>query len=316
MVCGKKWRTCECAWFNYDTSESDRLQHIHVPREPFVGREAAEVPLSPHRIVRPGLGSGPRPQHRSFEEEMRRRRLQEQSDAELARRLQASHAFGDEHEDDYLGGFGEVHGIGNAAGHFMNEDYRPRPRNFVVPQPPPPHAPTIPSLEPSALGRAPPGDYIQGVNRMRGVRATSLNRLAERFNKDGRQSAAHRPPALPTSQTMPLPVMTPATGLAYGSTTSVLPMRRHTGGGTYIEELPSRSGVTRCVERVTASGRTKRPVVYDEPEEMTLSKGSGVREEPEAPTSAMAGLTDGLKGRFRVHEWRDHVPFGNSPDHP
>lgn len=308
MICGSRWRTCECAWFNYDTVESDRLQHMRVPREPFGGRLAAEVPLSPQREVRSG-GSGLQPRPRSYEEEMRMRRLQEDSDAAYARRLQAMHDFGDEREDDYVGGFGGIHGIGNAAGHFMNEDFRPRPRNPVVPQPPPPHAPAIP-LEPPAFDRAPPGDYIQGVNRARGVRATSLNRLADRFNPESRQSAAHRPPpALQTSQTMPLPVMTPAVGPALALGPTVLPMRRHTGGSdAYIEEIRPRTGGTRSVERVTASGRTKRPVIYGEPEEMSLRHGGVAREEPRA--SAMAGLTDGLKGRLRVDEWREHVSPG------
>lgn len=304
MICGSRWRSCDCPWFNYDTVESDRLQHMQIPREPFGGRPAAEVPLSPQRDVRPGAGSGLRPQPRSYEEEMRIRRLQEESDAAYARRLQAFHDFGDDREDDFVGGFGDVHGIGNAAGHFMNEDFRPRPRNLVVPQPPPPHAPTIP-LEPSPFDRAPPGDYIQGVNRARGVRATSLNRLADRFNPENRQSPAHRPPALQTSQTMPLPVMTSAVPPALAPGPTVLPMRRHTGvGDMYTEEIRPRTGGTRSVERVTVSGRTKRPVIYDEPEEMPLSKGT------DPPASAMAGLTDGLKGRLRVDEWREHVSPG------
>lgn len=282
---------------------------MQVPREPFGVRPAADVPLSPQRDARPGAGPGPRP--RSYEEELRIRRLQEESDAVYARRLQAFPDFGDEREDDFVGGVGGVHGIGNAAGHFMNEDYRPRPRNLVVPQPPPPHAPTIP-LEPSPFDRAPPGDYIQGVNRLRGVRATSLNRLADRFNPESRQSQTHRPPALPTSQTMPLPVMTPAVGPPLASGPTVLPMRRHTGGGdTYGDEIRPRTGGTRSVERVTASGRTKRPIVYDEPDEISLSKGAAVWEEPRA--SAMAGLTDGLKGRLRVDEWREHVSPGEPP---
>ena len=31
MLCGLKWRTCECPWFNYETVEADRLAHMHVP---------------------------------------------------------------------------------------------------------------------------------------------------------------------------------------------------------------------------------------------------------------------------------------------
>lgn len=310
MICGSKWRTCECAWFNYDTVESDRLEHMQVPREPFRGRPeaaAAEVPLSPRREVRSGAGYRPRLQPRSYEEEMRMRRRQEDSDAAFARRLQAM----DEREDDFVDGLGDIHGIGNAASHFMNEDFRPRSRKLVLPQPPPPpHASAIPP-EPPVFDRAPPGDYIQGLNRARGVRATSLNRLADRFNPESRQSAPHRPPpALQTSQTMPLPVMTPAIGPALAPGPAVLPIRRYTrGSDAYVEEIRPRAGGTRSAERVTASGRTtKRPVLYDEPEEMSFRKGGDPREEAQA--SAMAGLTDGLKGCRRVDEWREHVSPG------
>lgn len=285
--------------------ESDRLHHMQIPREPFGGRPAVEVPLSPQRDVRPGAGSGNRPPPRSYEEEIRYRRVQEENDAAYARRLQAFHDYGDEGEDDLIDGFGNIHGIGNAAGHFMNEDFRPRPRHVAAPQPPPPHAPAIP-LEPSAFDRAPPGDYIQGVSRLRGV---SLNRLADRFNPESRQSPAHRPPALQASQTMPLPIMTPAVGPPLASGPVMLPMRRHTGGGdVFTEEMRPRTGAMRSVERVTVSGRLKRPVVYDEPEEVHLSKGAVGQEEPRA--SAMAGLTDGLKGSLRVDEWRAHVSPG------
>lgn len=238
---------------------------------------------------------------------MRARQIQEESDAAYARRLQAFHDYGDEGEVDFVGGFGDTHGIGNAAGHFMNEDFRPRPRNIMVPQPPPPHAPAIP-LEPSVFERPQAGDYIRGVNRARGVRAGSLNRLADRFNPENRQSPVHRPPALPTSQTMPL-VMTPAVGSALASGPTALPMRRHTGGGDmYMEDNRPRTAGTRSVERVTMSGRTKRPVYYDEPEVMHTSEGAAYRDEPRA--SAMAGLTDGLKGHSRVDEWREYVSPG------
>lgn len=70
MICGLKWKTCNCPWFNYQAVENDRLQHMNVPRRvPFVG-------------VAP-----PNPATR-YQEEMDRRREQERRDENLARRMQ------------------------------------------------------------------------------------------------------------------------------------------------------------------------------------------------------------------------------------
>lgn len=321
MICGVRWKSCECPWFNYETVENDRLQHMQVPmavRDRFGGHPAVDVPPSPPREGRHGAGPGFRPGPQSYEEEMHIRQAQEERDEALARRLQSYPDFNEEREDDFIGGFGDMNAIGNAAGHFMNEDFRPRPR--VVSQQPPPHAPTIPT-DPPAFDRVQSGDYIQGVNRLRGVRASSMTRLAERFNPDLRQGSnrrspmTHAPPTLQTSQTMPLPVMTPALGPALAPGPVVMPTRRRKAeGDVYMEEMRPRSSGTRSVERVTASGRTTRPVVYTEPEEIAVPNATVTskkhRDSPRAKRSAMAGLTEGLKGRFRVDEWRAHVAPG------
>lgn len=300
-MCGDKWKSCTCPWFNYETVENDRLQHMQIPvpmRERFGGRPTVELPPSPQRESRPMLRTRPQ----NYEEELHLRRLQEDpEEAYAARHLQNYRDYDDEREDDFLGSFGDINGIGNAGGHFMNEDFRLRPRNVIVPQPPPaPHPPTIP-LEPAPMfERAQTGDYIQGVNRARGVRANSLTRLADRFNADLRSGPSqHRvPPTLQTSATMPLPAMTPA--LAPGPQ-----IRRHT-----VEEVGTRS-----VER--PSGRITRPVVYDEPEEMFPPGGGGavrkqhMRESSSGPKqSAMAGLTGDGRYHGRVDEWLVYVGQG------
>lgn len=235
------------------------------------------------------------------------RRLQEEQDESLARRMQNYRDVDDAREEDFLSGFGEINGIGNAAGHFMNENFRPRPRNIAVPPPPPPPAPHPPtsSLEPAPTFERPQaGDYVQGVNRARGVRANSLTRLADRFNSDLRLSQNHRmPPTLQPSATMPLPTITPA--LAPGPQ-----IRRHTGTESGGGEVGIRS-----VER--PSGRITRPVVYDEPEEMALPKAMAgrkqqhVKDPPRTPRqSAMAGLTGDERYRGRVEEWMRYVGDG------
>lgn len=270
---------------------------IPVPiRERLGDRTTVELPPSPWREGRPVLRSRPQ----NYEEELTYRRLQEEQDEAYARRLQYSRPF----DDDLVGGFGDINGIGNAAGHFMNEDFRSRPRNIAVaPQPPPP--PPMP-LDPAPMVFERPqqaGDYVQGVNRARGVRANSMTRLADRFNADLRSSPtrpthAHRagpPPPLQKSATMPLPTMAPPP-LAPGP-----PARRHAA-----EEIGMRS-----VER--PSGRITRPVVYEEPEDIAPPQGMAVRKQhvkdpPRTPKqSAMAGLTGDERYRGRVDEWRRYV---------
>jgi hypothetical protein len=62
-----------------------------------------------------------RPRPNTYDEELNERRRQERMDAEIARRLQRVGINDD--ASDYQGGIGDIHGIGNGAGHFMNQDY-------------------------------------------------------------------------------------------------------------------------------------------------------------------------------------------------
>lgn len=261
------------------------------PRDnPRPARPTVELPLNPQREGQSG-GHGLRPQN--YGEEMLFRRIQQEQDERYARGLQDWRE--DERDDDFQEGFGDITSLGNAAGHFLNDDFRPRPRNIVVPQHHPPHAPAVPIETVPMFDRT---DYVHGVNRARGVRASSLTRLADRFN-------ARPPPPLPTAATMPLPNMTPAMGppgLAPGPQ-----IRRHT-----VE--PADIGA-RSVERPT--GRIVRPVIYDEPEEIMgaphpktvpMVRKQHVREPPKGPlSSALAGLTAGGSYKNRVHEWRMYV---------
>ncbi|TVY15626.1 E3 ubiquitin-protein ligase itt1 [Lachnellula arida] len=120
MICGLKWKSCNCPWFNYDVVEADRLQHMRVP-EPARNEEA---PPPPHRLQRPR-----RPRPNTYHEEINDRRRQERLDEEMARRLQAV-SIGD--DDDYQGGIGDIHGIGNGADHFMNQDYIRAAHNILT----------------------------------------------------------------------------------------------------------------------------------------------------------------------------------------
>ena len=101
MICGAKWKTCNCPWFNYEQIEADRLNHMRVPVAIRVRRDGG------HHDA-PG-----------YAEEMERRRRQEARDEQMARRLQA---FGLDGADN-VNRHGDVFGLGNAQDHHMNQDY-------------------------------------------------------------------------------------------------------------------------------------------------------------------------------------------------
>ncbi|GAD95803.1 zinc knuckle containing protein [Paecilomyces variotii No. 5] len=99
MICGSKWKTCDCPWFNYGAAdEGDRLNFMNVPQP-----------------VRNNVG---------YQQELDRRREQERQDEALARRLQQFGLF-DRAEPDEANA--AVFGVGNATGHFMNEHFHLRP---------------------------------------------------------------------------------------------------------------------------------------------------------------------------------------------
>ncbi|KAM0806003.1 hypothetical protein BDR22DRAFT_194743 [Usnea florida] len=82
MICGLKWKTCDCPWFNYETVEADRLAHMNVP-------QVRRVPIA---------NNNPNPA-RGYQEELDRRREQELRDEDLARRIQI---LGLDGEDEFI----------------------------------------------------------------------------------------------------------------------------------------------------------------------------------------------------------------------
>jgi hypothetical protein len=66
---------------------------------------------------------------RNHNQELEDRQLQERRDEELARRLQNATLDDD---DDYQGDIGNMHGVGNAANHFMNQDYVRAAHNILT----------------------------------------------------------------------------------------------------------------------------------------------------------------------------------------
>lgn len=303
MMCGAKWKSCECPWFNNDTAEQDRLDSMRVP-SPIIDRDRLGTgdSLSP-RDCRTGRGvvSGARSRQPTYEEDVYSRRLQVQEDENYARRL-----LYEEPEDDYANGYDDVVSLGNAAGHFMKErNYRNRSQSLVQP--------AVASLAPfertsSAV------DYVAGVNRARGVRGTSIDRLADRFSeqRQGASSPMHRPfgnplppPALP-----PLPMSPPPPSHA----PSPVPlMRSRTLDDEMFNSPRSIRGSGRIILRST-------PHDYaDEVDVHTLASRRRFREpepEPEPPKdSVLAGFTGPGRGMNRVFEWSKHVEPGLPDNH-
>lgn len=87
MVCGKKWKTCDCPWFN----------HSNVLPDDGLLPEPIEVVIRRVRAAYEEIFAAPAPDlppiqqaRRGYRAELNRRRRQEAEDQELARRMQAA----------------------------------------------------------------------------------------------------------------------------------------------------------------------------------------------------------------------------------
>lgn len=121
MICGVKWKGCDCPWFNYQAVEQDRLAHMNIPVLRRVVVNGEELDANDPRAAR------------GFQAEMDARREQERRDEELARRLQAlgldthgveMYQIIDDNDDE---GFG----VGNTGGHHMNMHFINRTTNGI-----------------------------------------------------------------------------------------------------------------------------------------------------------------------------------------
>ncbi|KAK1998738.1 hypothetical protein LX36DRAFT_575720 [Colletotrichum falcatum] len=296
MVCGVKWKSCDCPWFNYETGDADQLHDMQVPAAP--QRMGRLDLVQSSRGMRPSVGpSAPRSRSQEYDSRLMRR-FQENRDEDVARTLQ-----GYETDEVYDGGYGDIVGVGNTAGHFMNDDYRRELDTFVgAPVPP---APT----PPAAFERPAPTDYMSGVNRARGVPPDPMGqRLAERFSEFRSSPGAPRPvmmapPPVPPLGPMTAPPMGPlpmAAPMVMGPPPPLPLLRRH----TMEEEMYNMT--TRPSERVVP-GR----IVHDYEREAEVHAPRSRRRTREEPkSSTLAGLTGMGRGMNRVYEWRNHVQPG------
>lgn len=294
MVCGAKWKTCECPWFSYDTIETDQLDHMQVPG-PALNRERRNSGdgMSP-REFRTGRGPlpGARSRQATYEEDVYRRRIQEQEDEEYARRLQ----YDEPDDDGYMSDYGEDGGHGKAAGRFVGGEYRRGSRSLVQPSPPPAFERTTPVA-----------NYVSGVNRARGLRGSSIDRLADRFSEQRQgNSPIHRsfgnPIAHAAGPAMAMGPPPPSLAAAPGP----LLMRHH----TMDDEIFSSPRGIRVSERMTP-----RRATLDYLDEADVYAPQSRRRYQEPSHSELAGLTGPGRGLDRVYEWSRHVEPGVPDNH-
>lgn len=132
MICGSKWKTCDCPWFNYTSLPNpDRLNDMRVPepirvmyRRVFDAAAVQAQPPPPRGAVNAEQDQDVRPREWTYQQELEHRRRQERLDADLARRMQLASFMEPEYDaTPQRRADTEAWGIGNAAGHFMNDDF-------------------------------------------------------------------------------------------------------------------------------------------------------------------------------------------------
>ncbi|TGJ79677.1 hypothetical protein E0Z10_g9088 [Xylaria hypoxylon] len=296
MLCGSKWKACECPSFNYHLNGQDGLDHVRI-HVPMVSRERLGGTDGLPRSSRPGLGYAPEsrrhPGHRDD-----RRRLQHADDDD--------DDFEEDDDDDYLDDMDDAMGIGNAAGHFMNDVYRRRAHSAAGPPVAPPAVP----LPPPSLTHERPNsgaNYVSGVNKARGVRSSSMERrLADRFSEQRQNVNPHhrafgQPIHPPTAPPMgmghpPLhqPPMVPSLS------------RRHTMDDD-MYDIP-------FDPRYASQSIPRRAHTYMDDFAVHAPMGRRRYRQMEPPKpSELAGLTGPGSGMNRVYEWVNHVdPYPDS----
>lgn len=306
MICGSKWKTCECPWFNYDRIDQDPLEHMQVP-SPVPDRERLDNGDGiPPRDLRTGRGPlpGARPRQTTYEEDLYRRRLQEQEDEAYARRLQ----YGEPDDDGYMSDYGDDGGLANTGSRFLDDDYRRGSQSLVQPSPPPPAPPLTPFERSNSVA-----NYVSGVNRARGLRGSSIDRLADRFSEQRQGgSPIHRSFGNPIAHAgSPAMAMGPPPPPAAPGHTL---MRHH----TMDDELFSSPRGIRASERMIPRRAT---LDYMDEGDVYAPQGGRRRfqereREREPPKdSVLAGLTGPGRGLNRVVEWSRHVEPGLPDNH-
>lgn len=161
MICGSKWKSCECPWFNFENGEPDPLEHMQFPAHASTrsyhpstaprfssGVTSPPSPRGYRSEHRPSVTETVRPRAPSYDEEDFDRRLQEQREAHAHVMHQKMPSFnGFDHygiADDYERDMTRDHDPRGRAGHYMDDTPRRRAATVIAPSPPPSRHQAVP----------------------------------------------------------------------------------------------------------------------------------------------------------------------------
>ncbi|KAK4103590.1 hypothetical protein N658DRAFT_421491 [Parathielavia hyrcaniae] len=187
LVCGGKWKMCDCSWSKYDAEAGV----ISSRPNPFASRPASPRELQSDFM--PPTTARPRPS--SYEDEVYLRRLHGHRDEHLARKMQSFDALADfdrlrdEYDsDDAIDPRDRRRRVGTRdyGAPFEDDEYHRRAATVVAPSPPQIHVPAAPppprsAFEPPsrpAFDRAASSfEYGTPAHRSRGMRYASPDRF-------------------------------------------------------------------------------------------------------------------------------------------
>jgi hypothetical protein len=251
--------------------EEDHLNNMRVP-------EPVQEPRNP--APQPTRNPAPEPirirrRSTSYNEETNDRRRQGRRDAEAAQRMQNLDI---DDEEVNPGGVGDIHAVGNASGHFMNQDYIRGASNILT--------------QPFSLGLA-AANFVIGGGRARPSGEGPAAGMAERYptvpQAAGANSSASR-----------------------GATQQAPPLaRRHSS-----REPTGQAGRSRRASEILVPRRT-RTYEAEAAIHAPASRSSGSRSSKGGPPSPsiLAGLGAADRGNGgRVNAWRTHVSPGAPPE--
>ncbi|KAG5948817.1 hypothetical protein E4U53_006130 [Claviceps sorghi] len=319
MICGVKWKKCDCPWFNpEDSAEGDYCDDIADIPIPGIRGDLGDIfhgdgpPAPPelrghaefgHTTVMPI-----RHRPRTYQEEMHMRREQEVRDAELARRLQ----YDANRYDDIrtMGGVGDIHGIGNASPHYMNETYRrggSSGRPFL-------------SAQAQAQAQYDTPDFGNGF-RSRGREGRPAGRTSD--SRSGRSSSTAAGPIYPVGMMPPAPAPPPPPPLVAAPPQGRSgrpprpprprrPSRHHSLEADMYHDSPYSPYSPRSEHVVGAQmsrDYEREAELYSPPRSRSRRHGHD-SVDGGAKGSHLAGLSGTGSGKNRVSQWRTYVEPG------
>lgn len=339
MICGSKWKSCECPWFSFETPEEDRLDMLEPMPLDWRGLERLEEHHAAGRgpwAYEPGVVPNMvRQRAMSYDDELAMKRLQERQEGDVSRRRRQRDRHlhhrrhgeveveVEEDDDDYqVAHDGDLVSSGNTAAHLMNDEYRRGPQHIYLPPSPPPAAPAPPPqpFKRPTVADVGGGDYLIDVGRVRGgpQQSSVERRLVDRLSEfrpvpPAGGSPVGVNPMMGAPAPPPPPPLLPGPMLRMPPMAPPLPMmpmmRRPMMDGPmgYGSPPPRLVGASLSdPSGMVASGE------YGREETRRFMRRGGPHERPRS--SMLAGLSGIGRGMARVSEWRSHVEPGEPED--